>query len=137
MIDEIDEEILNILRENARATYVEIGERVGLSEGAVRNRIQSLIDSGIIRKFTIEVSPAARVRGLILISVDPSTPTSNISVKVHKMDEVERTYEVTGEYDIVAVVASLNIEGVNECIEKIRGIDGVVKTNTMIVLRTM
>lgn len=137
MIDEIDEKILEILDENARATYVEIGERVGLSEGAVRNRVQSLLGSGIIRKFTIEVSPTVRVRGLISISVEPSTPTSDISVKVHDMDEVERIYEVTGEYDIVAVVASMNIDGVNACIEKIRSIKGVVQTNTMIVLRTL
>ena len=58
MIDKIDEMILNILRENSRRTNVDIGNAVGLSEGAVRNRIQALIDSEIIKKFTIEVTPS-------------------------------------------------------------------------------
>jgi DNA-binding Lrp family transcriptional regulator len=137
MMDNIDEQILDILKENSRATYVEIGRQVGLSEGAVRNRVQALIDSGVIKKFTIELAPTARVRGLIMISVDPGIPTSEISKMVDELEAVERIYEVTGDHDIVSVVASLNIEGVNQCIEEIRGIKGVVKTNTMIVLRTI
>jgi DNA-binding Lrp family transcriptional regulator len=55
---------------------------------------------------------------------------------VEKLPGMERIYEVTGEYDIVSVVSSSSIEGINQCIEDIRKIDGVVKTNTVIVLRT-
>lgn len=136
-MDEIDDKIIEILKENSRKTYVEIGRSVGLSEGAVRSRIQSLVDAGVIERFTIEVAPSARVRSLTMISVDPSTPTSSVSEAVKRFPAVERIYEITGEYDIVAVVSSTSIEGVNHCIEKIRGIQGVVKTNTMIVLRTV
>jgi Lrp/AsnC family transcriptional regulator of lysine biosynthesis len=136
VLDEIDGRIIELLRENGRATYVDIAREVGLSEGAVRNRVQSLLDSGIIMRFTVELTPSAAVRGLTMISVDPSKPTSAISQQVEEISDVERIYEVTGEYDIVTVIASSGIEQVNRCIEKIRGIDGVVKTNTMIVLRT-
>jgi len=136
-MDEIDDGILRILNENARTTYVDIGRAVGLSEGAVRNRVQALVDSGVIRKFTIEVSTSMRLRALTMISVDPSTPTSSVSGAVGKLPAVERLYEVTGEYDIVAVLSSPSIEGVNRCIEEMRGVGGVVKTNTMIVLRTL
>ena len=136
-MDEIDARIIEILKENSRKTYVEIGKSVGLSEGAVRNRIQSLVDTGVIERFTIEVAPSARVRSLTMISVDPSTPTSSVSEAIKQFPAVERIYEITGEYDIVAVVSSTSIEGVNHCIEKIRGVKGVVKTNTMIVLRTV
>lgn len=135
-MDNIDELIIEILKKNSRSTYVDIGKVVGLSEGAVRNRVQTLVDSNIIRKFTVELAPAANVRGLIMISVDPTIPTSEISKSVRSLGSVERIYEVTGEYDIVSVVASTDIEGVNQCIEKIRGVQGIVKTNTMIVLRT-
>ncbi|MDR2203742.1 MAG: Lrp/AsnC ligand binding domain-containing protein [Nitrososphaerota archaeon] len=51
------------------------------------------------------------------------------------MPNVETIYEVTGEYDIVAVIDGMNIVEVNECIEKIRHVEGIMKTNTMIVLR--
>lgn len=136
-MDEIDERIIQILKENARTTYVDIAKAVGLSEGAVRNRIQSLVNTGVIRRFTIEVTPSLRLRALTMISVHPATPTSAVSEAVERLLAVERIYEVTGEYDIVAVISSPNIEGVNQCIEKIRGIEGVVRTNTMIVLRTL
>ena len=135
-MDKIDELIIDILKKNSRSTYVDIGRVVGLSEGAVRNRVQTMVDSDIIRKFTVELASSANVRGLIMISVDPTIPTSEISKSVRSLDSIERIYEVTGEYDIVSVVASTDIEGVNHCIEKIRGVQGIVKTNTMIVLRT-
>ncbi len=137
MVDEIDERIIDLLKENSRMTYVDIGNEVGLSEGAVRNRVQSLVSSGVIQRFTVEVTPSMRVRALVMISANPNIPTLKISEKVEKLPGMERIYEVTGEYDIVSVVSSATIEGINQCIEDIRKIDGVVKTNTVIVLRTI
>ncbi len=137
MVDEIDMKILEILKENARTTYVDIGKALGLSEGTVRNRIQSLTDSGAIKRFTVEISLGVGVRALIMISVDPQKPTLEISDKVLKLPGVEKIYEVTGEYDVVTVVSSSSIEGLNQTIEEIRVIDGIVKTNTVIVLRTV
>jgi len=135
-MDETDRKILQLLKENARMTYVDIGRAIGLSEGAVRNRVQALVNSGAIRRFTIEVAPSPELRALIMISVNPSIPTSKVSTAIRKLNTLERIYEVTGEYDIVAVVLSPNIEVVNQSIEDIRGIEGVMKTNTMIILRT-
>jgi DNA-binding Lrp family transcriptional regulator len=137
MVDAIDEKILKALMENSRKTYVEIGNIVGLSEGAVRNRVQALVSSGTIRKFTLEVAPSIRVRSLTMISVDPSIPTYTISKKVEGLSGIESIYEVTGEYDIVCVVSQRDIEGLNQTIEEIRKLAGVVKTNTVIVLRTL
>lgn len=137
MVDAIDEKIIKALTENSRKTYVDIGNTVGLSEGAVRNRVQTLISSGTIRKFTVEVAPSIRVRSLTMISVDPSIPTYAVSKKVEALSGIESIYEVTGEYDIVCVVSQRDIEGLNQTIEEIRKLDGIVKTNTVIVLRTL
>ena len=137
MVDQIDDKIIKVLKENSRKTYVEIGKVVGLSEGAVRNRVQALINTGTIRKFTVEVAPSIRVRSLTMISVDPSVPTYTISKKVEDLSGIESIYEVTGEYDIICVVSQRDIEGLNQTIEEIRKLDGVAKTNTVIVLRTL
>ena len=137
MVDQIDEKIIKSLKENSRKTYVEIGKAVGLSEGAVRNRVQSLINTGTIRKFTVEVAPSIRVRSLTMISVDPSVPTYIISKRVEDLSGIESIYEVTGEYDIICVVSQRDIEGLNQTIEDIRKLEGVVRTNTVIVLRTL
>lgn len=137
MVDQIDEKIMDLLEEDARMTYVEIGKIVGLSEGAVRNRIQSLTSSGVIKKFTIEKSTSHGVRALSMIAIEPSTPTFEVSKAVFELEGVERVYEVTGEYDIMLLSSSANIDGINRCIEDIRKIKGVEKTNTIIVLRTI
>ena len=137
MVDKIDEKIIEILKENARTTYVDIGKALGLSEGTVRNRIQALTDSGVIKRFTVEISLGVGVRALIMISVDPQKPTLEVSDKVLKLPGVEKIYEVTGEFDVVTVVSSSTIEKLNRTIEEIRVINGVVKTNTVIVLRTV
>ena len=137
MVDEIDEKIIEILKENARTTYMDIGRALGLSEGTVRNRIQALTDSRVIKRFTVEVSLTVGVKALIMVSVDPQMPTIQISDNVLALPGVEKIYEVTGEYDIVTVVSSPSIEELNHTIEDIRVINGVVKTNTIIVLRTV
>jgi DNA-binding Lrp family transcriptional regulator len=137
MVDEIDERIMRLLEENSRMTYVEIGRTVGLSEGAVMNRVQALVSGGVIKRFTIEKSSTHGVRALTMIAVNPGTPTYEVSKMVNQLAGVERIYEVTGEYDIVMVSSGGNIEGINKVIEDIRKIEGVEKTNTIIVLRTI
>jgi len=137
MVDEIDERIMRLLEENSRMTYVEIGRTVGLSEGAVRNRVQALVSEGVIKRFTIEKSSTHGVRALTMIAVNPGTPTYEVSKMVNQLAGVERIYEVTGEYDIVMVSSGSSIEGINKVIEDIRKIEGVEKTNTIIVLRTL
>ena len=137
MVDEIDERIMRLLEENSRMTYVEIGRTVGLSEGAVRNRVQALVSEGVIKRFTVEKSSTHGVRALTMIAVNPGTPTYEVSKRVNQLAGVEKIYEVTGEYDIVMVSSGGNIEGINKVIEDIRKIEGVEKTNTIIVLRTL
>lgn len=137
MVDEIDERILRLLEENSRMSYVEIGRNVGLSEGAVRNRVQALVSEGVIRRFTVEKSTIHGVRALTMIAVDPGTPTYEVSKRVNRLAGVERIYEVTGEYDIVMVSSGSSIEAINKVIEDVRKIEGVEKTNTIIVLRTL
>jgi len=135
-MDKIDKEIIRILKQNGRATYSEIGKRVGLSEGAVRKRIKDLVDSGVIKKFTLKLALSEGAEAIALVSVKPSIPTSEISTELLKIPNVETVYEVTGEYDIAIIISAMNIAEVNECIERIRKIDGIIKTNTMIILRS-
>jgi DNA-binding Lrp family transcriptional regulator len=135
-MDEKDKEILEILKSDGRAGYCDIGKQVGLSEGAVRKRIKVLTDLEIIRKFTVKIGVAQGAEAVTLLAISPSHPTLEISSKLREIPNVETIYEVTGEYDIIAVISGMNVVEVNECIEKIRRVDGITKTNTMIVLRS-
>jgi len=135
-MDDIDKKILKILKNDGRATYSDIGKKVDLSEGAIRKRIKGLVDSGVIRRFTLKMGVTEGTEAIILLSVKPSLHTSEVSKRLMEFPNVETVYEITGQYDVAVIVAGLNIAEVNECIEKIRGVDGVVNTNTMIILRS-
>lgn len=135
-MDETDRKILRILKDDGRAGYGEIGVQIGLSEGAVRKRIKTLTEMGVIRKFTLKIGIAEGAEAVTLLATNPSCPTQEVSSKIREIPGVETLYEVTGEYDIVAVISGMSVAEVNECIEKIRRVDGIMKTNTMIVLRS-
>ena len=134
-MDDLDEKILEILRENGRASYINIAKKIELSEGAVRKRIRVMVESGVISKFTVQLGFAKGARAVILLSVNPQLPTSAVSQNLKKIVGVDSVYEVTGQYDVAVIVSTLNIADVNHSIEQIRSVEGVTNTNTLIILR--
>ncbi len=136
-MDEKDKQIIKILKDDGRAGYGDIGAKIRLSEGAVRKRIKTLTDEGVIRKFTVKIGVAEGAEAIMLLAINPAHPTREVSKKIQAIPNVETTYEVTGEYDIIAVIGGMNVMEVNECIDKIRSVEGIMKTNTMIVLRSL
>jgi DNA-binding Lrp family transcriptional regulator len=136
-MDKKDKQILKILKSDGRASYGSIGDKIGLSEGAVRKRIKMLADTGVIRKFTVRIGISEGTEAITLVATNPTSPTQEVARRIADISNVETIYEVTGEYDIVVVISGMNVIEVNECIEKIRRVEGIMKTNTMIVLRSL
>ncbi|MCS7116451.1 MAG: HTH-type transcriptional regulator LysM [Nitrososphaerota archaeon] len=136
-LDKKDEEILNILKDDGRASFVKIARLVGLSEAAVRRRVQNLIKRGVIKRFTTEIDTGRGVNAISLISVAPSTPTHDVSEKLRKLKGVEVVYEITGQYDIAVIISASNIAEINQCIDDIRKVEGVANTNSIIILRVV
>jgi DNA-binding Lrp family transcriptional regulator len=136
-MDDKDKQIIKMLKDDSRAGYGDIGQKIGLSEGAVRKRIKTLSDEGVIRKFTVKIGLVEGAQAITLLATNPSHPTQEVSKKIQEIQNVETIYEVTGEYDIIAVISGINVMEVNECVERIRRVEGVMKTNTMIVLRSI
>lgn len=135
--DRTDEIIIDLLRKDSRQSFVEIGQKLGLSESAVRRRVKILTDSRIIKKFTIETGDNNTTSAIILISVDSSTDTSKVSAKLVKLKGVHTVYEITGQYDIATIIKAPTITEINVCIDSLRKIPGVFDTNTVIILRTV
>ena len=126
-MDEIDRKILKLLKENARRSYVEIGNMVGLTEGAVRRRVKKLIDEGRILRFTIEVKD--EVEGIILIKTHPSK-TKDVARMVRRFSG--KVFEVSGEFDIAALLNASTIDEINRVVDEIRRLPSVINTNTLI-----
>ena len=135
--DRIDELIIGILKENSRISNTGIATKLILSESAVRRRIENLKSNGRIRKFTVEVSDRGMSSAITWVSVNPSVPTKQVSEKMRTVKGVEVVYETAGQFDVAAIVTGANITDVNRTIEGIRRIEGVISTNTTMVLRTI
>ena len=136
-IDETDEKIIRIMQADSRKAFVEIANEIGLSESAVRRRVKNLVDSGAIKRFTIELGASDTTSAITLISVASTADTSAVSGRLMKLGGVEVVYEITGQYDIAAIIAAPAIAEINKCIDDIRKIEGVSDTNTVIILKTM
>ncbi|MCY0860197.1 MAG: HTH-type transcriptional regulator LysM [Sulfolobaceae archaeon] len=135
-IDENDIKILEILRKNARTPYTSIAKELGISEAAVRKRISKLEKNGIIKRFTIDYELSSEIRAIVMVKSTPQIPTPEISKKIISIQGVEVVYETTGDYDIIAIIRGNSIASINKTIDEIRSVQGVVSTNSTIVLRT-
>lgn len=136
-VDETDEKIIRILQADSRKAFVEIASEIGLSESAVRRRVRNLVDRMIIKRFTIELGATDKTSAITLISVSSTADTSAVSNQLMNLNGVKVVYEITGQYDIAAIIAAPAIADINKCIDDIRKTEGVSDTDTVIILKTM
>jgi Lrp/AsnC family transcriptional regulator, regulator for asnA, asnC and gidA len=136
-LDETDENIIRILQADSRRAFVDIANDIGLSESAVRRRVKNLVDRNIIKRFTIELGISDKTSAITLISVASTADTSDVSDHLMKLKGVKVVYEITGQYDIAAIITAPAIPDINKSIDDIRKIDGVSDTDTVIILKTM
>lgn len=136
-VDETDEKIIRILQADSRRAFVDIANEIGLSESAVRRRVKNLVDRTIIKRFTIELGVSDKTSAITLISVASTADTSAVSDQLMNLNGVKVVYEITGQYDIAAIIAAPAIADINKCIDDIRKTEGVSDTDTVIILKTM
>jgi DNA-binding Lrp family transcriptional regulator len=132
-MDELDQQILSILREDARTPYTEIADAIGTSEGTVRNRVEQLVEEGVIERFTV-ATRTGNIKSMIELSVDVNVDTSEVSERLAEWPEVDFVWQVGGEEDIVLVVDCADTSGVNDLITQARELDEVVNTKTRLIL---
>jgi len=137
-LDEVDEGIIEHLMQNSRATFVEIGKALSVSDATVYNRVKRLMEMGVIKRFTIEVNEAAMgkmVSGFILVNVKPGAVRS-VSSELAKIKMVSEVHEVHGREDLVVKVRAKNLVRLRSLILKVRRIPDVVQTVFMPVFKT-
>lgn len=97
-LDKLDQEIVSLLIENARISYSDIGEKIGISRVAVKARIQALEQRGIIEEYTTIINPQ-KISGAVSCYFEIET-TPNSLAKVTELlnvnDTVTQIYRVTG-----------------------------------------
>jgi DNA-binding Lrp family transcriptional regulator len=132
-MDELDRRILTILRRDSRTPYTEIADRVGTSEGTVRNRVEQLLDSGVIERFTV-ATRTGNVKAMVEIGVAVDVDTGAMSERLAEWTDVDFVWQVSGEEDVVIVVDTTDTGTLNDLITRARELDQVVSTKTRLIL---
>ena len=129
-LDELDQKIVTLLIRNARMSYSEIGQQVGISRVAVKMRVQALEQKGIIEEYTTIINPQ-RISGAVScyfeIETKPDT-LMDVAEILEKNDTITQIYRVTGKSRLhVHAVASSNEEMEKLIVETIDKLPGVLE----------
>jgi Lrp/AsnC family transcriptional regulator, leucine-responsive regulatory protein len=137
--DGIDLQIIEILQEHGRIPLVKLGEQVGLSAPSTIERVKKLEDGGIITGYHASVD--ARLLGkdvaaFIGVSISDPRTISQFEQAVQQLDDVLECHHVTGGHTLLLKVKTHNTASLEDLIKTVRLIDGVARTETMVVLST-
>ena len=135
--DELDELIVSALVEDARASYAEIGARVGLSASAVKRRVDRLRASGAITGFTATVDPSAlgwTTEAYVELFCRGRTSPSELGAALTKYPEVTGACTITGEADALLHIRAADVRHFEQVVEQIGAEPFVVRTRSVIVL---
>ena len=133
-----DEQLLSLLREDARASTADIARKLGLSRTTVQNRIARLEAQGVIRGYTVRVDDEyerSRIRAHILITLRPKQMPSVVKA-LQAMPEVRVLYSISGGFDLIAQAVAGSVGEMDVLTDAIGAIDGVERTTTSIILAT-
>lgn len=136
IMDEIDERLIALLKEDSRTPNVQLAEEIGTTEGTVRARLKRLSEDGTIRSFTIRTA-TRNIKALVEVQIEVNVHTSQIARQIMDMSAVEAVYEVAGNVDIIAVVDVMTMNELNDVIEEIRSHGSIIATQTKMVLNEL
>jgi Lrp/AsnC family transcriptional regulator, regulator for asnA, asnC and gidA len=135
-LDEVSKRIIEQLQADGRRSYAEIGKAVGLSEAAVRQRVQKLTDSGVMQVVAVTDPMQLGFYRQAMIGVRVSGDTTAVAEQLSTLPSVDYVVLTAGSFDILAEVVCENDDDLIELLNKrIRAIDGVQSTETFVYLR--
>jgi Lrp/AsnC family leucine-responsive transcriptional regulator len=140
VIDDRDRRILAALAENSRMSYRDLGEIANLSPNATAERVQRLIDTGVISKFTVDIPAVAMGFGLqafVDVRLQPGTTMTAFEKAIQRLENVLEGTIVTGRFDARLRVACSDAAHLNRIIEALRGGCGVMESNSAIICGQM
>jgi Lrp/AsnC family transcriptional regulator for asnA, asnC and gidA len=135
-LDETAKSIIQQLQSDGRRSYSEIGKAIGLSEAAVRQRVQKLTDSGILQIVAVTDPLQMGFNRQAMIGIRTNGDSRGLVEKLTEMREIDYVVLTAGSFDIlVEVVCEDDDELIELLHSKIRTLPGVVETETFVYLK--
>jgi len=138
MITEAEEKLLKVLEKNVRASISDIARELEISRATVQVRIEKLERIGVIKGYTLELGKDYLNN---FISAHVSIETQQVKAlqvrsNVFKIKDITEVHSINGEYDLIAVIKTKSSEKLDDILSEIAGIDGVLRTNSSVILAT-
>ncbi len=133
-LDEIDRAIIERLQADGRAPYTRLATAVGLSEAAVRQRVQRLLDAGIMQVVAVTNPLSVGYRRMAMIGVRTEGPSDGIAAALQQMPDIDYLVVTAGSFDLMAEVVVGDDADLLDLTNRIRRVPGVVSTETFIYL---
>lgn len=136
-LDDLDHQILAVLSEDGRESYAALGAQVALSTAATKRRVDRLRAAGVIRRFTVEIEPAAlgwSIEAFVELYCEGRVPPARMREMVTTIPEVVQAWTVTGEADGILLVRSADAAHFEKTLGIIRNFAGVSRTRSSLIL---
>ena len=139
-MDDIDRQIVALLRQDARRSFQSIGMRVSLSAPAVKRRVDRLEADGVVRGYAARVDPARfgwATHAIVALFCEGRMAAAEVREAVEHHPEVAAAYTVAGEASAILHLHARDTEHLEQALERLRDAPGIRRTQTQIVLSTL
>ncbi|WP_328292182.1 Lrp/AsnC family transcriptional regulator [Kineococcus sp. NBC_00420] len=136
-LDDVDRELLVLLARDGRATFNDLGARVGLSAPAAKRRVDRLVADGVIASFTAVVDPAAlgwRTEAFVEVRCHGTVSPAELRRAWQGIPEIVGAYTVTGPADALIHVLARDVQHLEQALERVRDEANISATDSVIVL---
>ena len=134
-----DRRLIFALKQDGRASVTTLAGVLGVSRATVQSRLERLVRTGVIRRFTIEVDAAAEVeviRAVMMIEVAGKS-TSQVIRRLRGLSELHKLHTTNGKWDLVAELRTDSLEDFDRVLREVRMIDGVENSETSLLLTSV
>ena len=131
--------MIGLLRTDGRAPLSKLAEILKVSRGTVQNRLDRLLSSGTLHGFTVRVRDDYEhdaIRSLMMIEVVGKS-TSQVIMKLRGIPELQTLHTTNGDWDLVAEIQTLSLNDFDRVLREVRMIDGVLNSETSILLSSV
>ena len=132
-VDELDRRLIEALQDNGRESFRRIAVRVGVSEATVRARYGRLTSEGILQVVAV-TNPLGLGFEQALVGVKTSAPPAEVADEIARWSEADYVVVTAGRFDLVVEVVVADRQELLELTNRMRGLDGVVTTETFFYL---
>jgi Lrp/AsnC family transcriptional regulator for asnA, asnC and gidA len=135
-LDDVSKGIIEQLQEDGRRSYAEIGKAVGLSEAAVRQRVQKLTEAGVMQVVAVTDPMQLGFYRQAMIGIRATGDTTKVAEALAAIPAIDYVVLTAGSFDVMAEVVCESDDDLIELLNRrIRAIDGVLSTETFVYLK--